>query len=105
MTGSNSSDPTAAHLAMKTFMRHKEFYHPIAAKMLASDLGADARTERVSGSSGLMVSVEDDAGTNGDGTSKILFLGCGTLMKKVCMGVVVIEIPLLASYTIQMRRN
>ena len=105
MTGSNSSDPTAAHLAMKTFMRHKEFYHPIAAKMLASDLGADARTERVSGSRSLMVSVEDDVGANGDGTSKRPLLGCGTLMKKVCMGVVAIGIPLLAAYTIRKRRK
>ena len=105
MTGSNSSDPTAAHLAMKTFMRHKEFYHPIAAKMLASDLGADARMERINGSSGLMVSVEDDVGTNEDGTSKILLLGCGTMIKNVCMGVVAIGIPLLVPYTIQMRRR
>jgi len=34
------STPAGKHLAIQTFIAFKDFYHPIAAKMLAADLGA-----------------------------------------------------------------
>jgi len=53
------SSPAGRHLAVQTFLSFKNFYHPIAAKMLATDLGADVDADKSSS-----VSAEIKTGTN-----------------------------------------
>jgi len=75
--------PVGRHLAVQTFLSSKDFYHPIAAKMLATDLGADVDT---------------------DTDTKTHIKGASSFLREALFGAAVVGLPLLATFLIRRRK-